>query len=154
MDRMLHRGEYEKITDAVGETRAKNVDFAKKGIFARIMNFNEHFSRSDKWITGGLFGWSMLWFSTFVIGSLWNLVAPWPNEVWKTFWHITGVGIPVFMSLVTAIWFTWGGTRDIFALFRRLREAKVNELDDGTVVGHQNLDEVMLSEKAENPKAG
>ncbi|MDQ8194745.1 hypothetical protein QEH59_09935 [Coraliomargarita sp. SDUM461004] len=66
------------------------------------------FTLGDKWIASGLFAWSMLWFSVFVIGSLWNLVAPWPVEVWKGFWHVTGVGIPVFMALVTAVWFTRG----------------------------------------------
>ncbi len=154
MDRMLHRGDYEKITEAVGGTLAGEQAFVKKGIFARILNFNSHFTLADKWITGGLFGWSMLWFGTFVIGSIWNLIAPWPNEVWKTFWHITGIGIPVFMSLVTAIWFTWGGTRDIFALFRSLKKEQINELDDGTVVGHQNLDEVALEQATKNPKNG
>jgi hypothetical protein len=49
------------------------------------------------------------------------------------------------MSLVTAVWFTWGGTRDIIRLFKRLKSEAVNELDDGTVVGHQNLDEATLT---------
>jgi SSS family solute:Na+ symporter len=46
--------------------------------------------------------------------------------------------------VITAIWFTWGGLRDMRALFRRLREQQVNHLDDGTVVGRQNLDEAAL----------
>ncbi|MDQ8194756.1 hypothetical protein QEH59_09990 [Coraliomargarita sp. SDUM461004] len=145
MDRMLHRGEYTKIIEAVGDRVMPAEELKKKGILARILNFNEHFTLGDKWIASGLFAWSMLWFTVFVIGSLWNLVAPWPIEVWKGFWHVTGIGIPVFMALVTAVWFTWGGLRDIFALFRRLKEEKVNDLDDGTVVGHQNLDEAVVT---------
>jgi hypothetical protein len=38
------------------------------------------------------------------------------------------------------------------ALFRNLREQRVNHLDDGTVVGHQNLDEAVLG--AEDPLRG
>jgi hypothetical protein len=33
------------------------------------------------------------------------------------------------------------------ALFRRLRIAKVNDLDDGTVVNHRNLDELATEMK-------
>jgi solute:Na+ symporter, SSS family len=95
----------------------------------------------------------MLWFGTFVIGSLWNLLAPWPIGVWKVFWHITGVGIPVVMAFVTAIWFTWGGLHDIRNLFTRLRGENVNELDDGTVVGHMNLDEAAAAMEGKTPGA-
>ena len=45
------------------------------------------------------------------------------------------------MALVSAVWFIWGGLRDMRDLFRRLRNQKANPLDDGMVVGHQNLDE-------------
>ncbi|MDP0495901.1 MAG: sodium:proline symporter [Verrucomicrobiota bacterium JB024] len=149
LERMLHRGKYARITDEVGEKRDPQIPFVKRGIFARIMNFNSNFTKSDKLITIGLFVWSMLWFGIFCIGGLWNFIAPWPIEVWKTFWHVAAIGVPVFMALVTAVWFTWGGTRDILALFRRLKLEVVNELDDGTVVGHQNLDEVALAHDGE-----
>ena len=61
--------------------------------------------------------------------------------MWSTFWHISAIGLPIFLAVVTGIWFTWGGVRDIATLVRRLREASVNPLDDGTVIGHANLDE-------------
>lgn len=149
MDRMLHRGKYEKIIEAVGEAKMQGDESQPRGILSRILNFNEHFTRGDKWISWGLLLWSMLWFGTFVTGSLWNLISPWPIGVWKMFWHITGVGIPVVMALVTAVWFTWGGLRDIRNLFRRLKSDLVDERDDGTVVGHQNFDEVGLAAEGE-----
>ena len=46
------------------------------------------------------------------------------------------------MAVVTGIWFTCGGVLDIRNLFRRLGDLKANALDDGRVVGHQNLDEL------------
>jgi SSS family solute:Na+ symporter len=44
--------------------------------------------------------------------------------------------------VVTGIWFTWGGLRDMRRLFSRLRTQRINALDDGTVIGHRNLDEL------------
>lgn len=152
MDRMLHRGKYAKIVESVGDVEMASPNiFKKKSLLGRVLNFNEHFTVGDKMISYGLVGWSLLWFSTFIIGSTWNLISPWSDETWNTFWHITGIGIPVFMALVTAIWFTWGGIRDIYALFARLKVEQVNELDDGTVVGHQNLDEAFITHEKKRP---
>ncbi|WP_309400796.1 sodium:solute symporter family protein [Cerasicoccus maritimus] len=140
MDRMLHRGKYQRWP-ATGRGESENRQNSY-GALAKILNFNEHFTKSDKFITIGLFSWSMLWFSTFIIGSIWNIINPWPMEWWQQFWRIAAVAIPVFVSLVTAIWFTWGGTRDILRLFDRLKGETINELDDGTVIGNRNLDEI------------
>ena len=40
---------------------------------------------------------------------------------------------------------TWGSILDLKKLFARLKIVQRNALDDGTVVGHRNLDEVGLS---------
>ena len=140
LDRLLHRGEFAGIKEEVGEVVEKP---QKKAVplWSRLIGIDENFSFSDKWVAGGLFIWSMLWFGIFLIGTVWNMVAPWPNSMWSSYWHVAGIGVPVFMALVTGVWFTWGGIRDIRALFTRLKEHERNHLDDGTVVGHQNLDE-------------
>jgi SSS family solute:Na+ symporter len=91
----------------------------------------------------------MIWFLVFLVGTAWNLIAPWPLSVWSSFWNVVGIGIPVFIAVVTGIWFTWGGIKDVRDLFRRLRQEKINHLDDGTVVNHQNLDEFNASPSAE-----
>lgn len=113
----------------------------RKLSLGRFIGFDENFTLGDKFIAGALFAWSMSWFLVMVVGTLWNLASPWPAAWWSLFWHIAGVGIPAVMALVTAVWFTWGGLRDMRDLFRRLNAHRVNNLDDGTVVGHQNLDE-------------
>jgi len=146
LDRMLHRGKYTAIQELVGEKVV--LPAGRKVWLGRLIGFDENFTLGDKWISGGVLGWTMLWFAVFVIGSAWNLVAPWPLHVWSTFWHVTCIGIPIFLAAVCAIWFTWGGLRDMGDLFRRLREQKVNHLDDGTVVGHQNLDEASIRPEA------
>ncbi|MFZ4775122.1 MAG: sodium:solute symporter family protein [Terrimicrobiaceae bacterium] len=135
MDRMLHRGKHASPKDSDTPAPGRTLSWV------RFLGVDEHFTRGDKWITGSLFGWSMLWFAIFVVGSIWNHLAPWPEAAWSTYWHVAGIGVPVFIAFVTAIWFTWGGLRDIRRLFEHLRSQKSNHLDDGTVVGHQNLDE-------------
>lgn len=143
MERMLHRGKYAKLTRAVGDHSAGHPNKRRRWP-ERLVGIDENFTRGDKFIAWGLLGWGMTWFSVFIVGTLWNLLSPWPIETWKQFWHIVGIGIPVFMSLVTAIWFTWGGSRDIFRLFSLLKAQQINDLDDGTVVGHHNLDEIAI----------
>ncbi len=101
MDRMLHRGKYAVKTEQAYETVS-----AKRVTWGRLIGFDEHFTLGDKCLAGGLFGWSMLWFGVLVIGSIWNLTAPWPLSVWSHFWFVVGIGIPVFFAFVTAIWFT------------------------------------------------
>jgi SSS family solute:Na+ symporter len=144
MDRMLHRGSYATGSPAGVENR-QEAQPVRRGWIKRLTGVDECFSLGDKWIAGLLFGWSMFWFTVFIAGSIWNLLAPWPESVWAAYWHVVGIGIPIFFALVTAVWFTWGGLRDIRVLFRRLREQKINHLDDGTVINHQNLDEAALA---------
>lgn len=139
MDRMLHRGSYAPREDRPDQEAV--IEPKAKFTWGRIIGFDENFTLGDKWIAGSLFGWGMLWFGVFVVGSVWNLIAPWPLPVWSTFWHIVGIGIPIVVTVVTSLWFTWGGIHDMRALFRRLRQEKINPLDNGMVINHQNLDE-------------
>lgn len=139
MDRMLHRGEYAAIAEAAGEVTKK----LKKQPFSlgKLIGYDSNFTRSDKWIAGVLFGWGVFWFLVVILGSVWNLISPWPTSVWVTYWHIVGIGLPILIAVVTGVWFTWGGIVDMGKLFQRLRNKVTNPLDDGTVVNHHNLDE-------------
>lgn len=136
MERMLHRGTY-----AVESEKAFQTQSRERVTWGRLIGIDEHFTFGDKLLAGGLFGWSMIWFGVFVIGTIWNLIAPWPMSVWSNFWFVVGIGIPVFFAFVTAIWFTWGGIRDMRQFFRRLKAERVNVLDNGMVVNHHNLED-------------
>jgi len=136
MERMLHRGIYAVESEKKFETKSRS-----RVSIGKLIGLDEHFTFGDKILAGGLFGWSMLWLAVFVVGTVWNLIAPWPMSVWSQFWFVVGIGIPVFFSLVTAVWFTWGGIRDMRLFFRRLKEERVDALDNGMVVNHHNLDE-------------
>lgn len=139
LERLLHRGPY-----ALPEEGAVAVQ-KKPSLWARMIGIDDGFTRGDKWISGGLFAWSLLLVGVLVVGTVWNFVAPWPLAVWAGFWQVIGIGVPVVLAVVTAVWFTWGGLRDIRRLFERFAEKRVNHLDDGTVVDHKNLDEVVAA---------
>jgi Na+/proline symporter len=140
MDRMLHRGRYAKPEPEVPGEKKKAA--RPPGIWGRMIGLDDNFSSGDKWIAVGLFALNMVWFVIFAIGTLWNLVKPWPIAWWSAYYHFCVFVYPVFFAVITAIWFTWGGIRGMKRLFTLLKAQKVNELDDGTVVGHQNLDDV------------
>ncbi|MBC2595224.1 sodium:proline symporter [Ruficoccus amylovorans] len=146
LDRMLHRGKYAAVKDKVGD--ADPVPPRRRLNWGRIIGFDGNFTLGDKWIAGGLFGWGIFWAMVCITGSIWNWVAPWPVHVWSSFWHVVGILIPVLMTIVTGIWFTWGGIRDMRRLFVSLRTQTSSEFDDGTVVGHLNLDEAVQEEEA------
>jgi SSS family solute:Na+ symporter len=145
MDRMLHRGAYRVIKDKAETVALPDQPARRVPFWERMIGLDANFTRGDKWIAGGLVGWTGFWAAVMVVGSIWNLVAPWPARVWSNYWMIAGVAVPIFMTLVTGIWFTWGGVKDIRSLFARLKNGTVNDRDDGTVVGGQNRDEVHLA---------
>ena len=144
IDRMLHRGEYAAIKNLVGDTKVAH--YKQKLGLSRFIGFDDNFTLGDKWIAGSVFWWGMLLFIIFVVGSIWNIIRPWPNTLWAEYFHITSITLPVVFAVVTGVWFTWGGLRDMRALFKCLSGHRVNALDDGTVVNNQNLDEAVLKE--------
>ena len=138
LERMLHREKYARIITQVGDQPIKPQ--GKVG-WSKWIGFDGNFTRGDKIIAGSILGWTLFWFIVFVIGSIWNLIWPWPTSAWVSYYHVVGFGLPIFFAVATGIWFTWGGVKDLRDLFRRLTSGKVNSLDDGTVVDHRNLDE-------------
>jgi len=137
MDRLLHRGKY-----AIQEEKKFETKSEKRVIWGKIIGIDENFTRGDKFLAGGLFGWSMLWFGVLVVGSIWNLLAPWPITVWSNFWYVQAIALPILFAFITTIWFTVGGVVDMKRFFKRLKEAKVNVLDNGMVEGHQSLSDI------------
>lgn len=151
MDRMLHRGIYANIKKEVGD--AATVPEKPKLSWAKVIGYDSNFTRSDKWIAISLFAWSMTFSLIAIFGTLWNVfVSRWSIDIWSEYWHVTAVVIPALIAIIITVWFSWGGTLNVIDLFKRLRAAKVNALDNGMVVDHQNLDESVLPD-AESPLA-
>lgn len=140
INQMLHRDELPVGPDG------KPVIPRRPWTFARVVGIDKHFSRGDKWITGSLFVWAVGWFAVMLVGTAWNLlgqrgwivwIKPWSNETWLGFWHVTAIGLPVLITLITGFWFTWGGIHDIRALFRSLKTYRIDDTDNGSVKKHK-----------------
>ncbi|GAT32568.1 solute:Na+ symporter, SSS family [Terrimicrobium sacchariphilum] len=142
MDKMLHRGIYAVESEQQFKTHSE-----KRVTWGKLIGLDNNFTRGDKVLACGLFGWSMLWFGVFIIGTAWNLIAPWPVAVWSSFWYVVSIGIPIFFAFVTAIWFSWGGIRDMRLFFKRLKEESIDVADNGMVVDHHNLADRGIDQK-------
>jgi len=139
MDRMLHRGQYaiEKLDTPDEPTRVHH-----RFSWKRLIGFDEHYTRGDKVIAGGIFFYTLFWQIVAVVILVWNLaVWRWPDRWWFNYTFFANIYIPFALGLLTTIWFTWGATRDMIHLFRSLRTVARNDADDGTVRNHHNLGE-------------
>ena len=143
MDRMLHRGKYALNPKA----QAALPPVLKGWTFKKFMGIDHQYSKGDKVMSYSLFSWKMFWLAVGAIITLWNLVDRWPLSWWSNYWRIHSIYIPFVLAIPTTIWFLWGGIRDMQLLFKDLRSAHREAHDDGTVVGHRNLDEVEAEEK-------
>ena len=131
MDRLLHRGEYAVSTDVDAASRQH---VAKpRNWLCRAIGIDEHYTRTDRWITLGIASWSMFWFAVFGIGSVGYLIHPWSNASWGDYWFVTAICLPLVIAVATTVWFTIGCWRDMRLFFRRLREERIDSSDDGSV---------------------
>jgi SSS family solute:Na+ symporter len=127
MDKLLHRGVYAVDADGIPLPKIE----ASAAGWRRLIGVDEHFSRTDRWQSYAIFGWSMFWLFLFIGGTCWNLVSPWPNSWWWNYVLVANIALPLLIGLVTGIWFSIGGIRDLFRLLRRLKEKHADPGDDG-----------------------
>ncbi|MGE4490531.1 MAG: sodium:solute symporter [Kiritimatiellales bacterium] len=125
MDKLLHRGEYA----IEGERITRNL---KRSLIERILGITDEFSRSDKVVYYGMTLWTVFWSLVFIIGTAYNLSHTVSPEAWRKWWKIH-LGILLSISVISTVWFTWGGIRDMFRLYRDLRVKNRDESDDGWV---------------------
>lgn len=139
MDRLLHRGAYARPED-----RPRGELAVRRNWLDRYLGIDEEFTRGDRALSYAVFAWSMLTFAVWLAATLINLfpATRWDGAGWAAYFRVMGIWVPLAVGAVTSVWFTWGGIRDLRALFRRLAEMKRNELDDGRVVNGQNADDL------------
>ena len=140
---MLHRGEYAIEEDSVA------IEQTSESIWYKISGMDKEFSRGDRRITTLIVCWSFMWFFAFLIGCAYNLIVKDVNiELWKMFWYIQTLGL-FAAGIIIVIWLSIGGFKDVKEMFRILGSKKRNDLDDGTVKEHRNLDEI--TDESEKP---
>lgn len=147
LDRMLHRGKYKREGKVIRH-RPRTV---KEGLLA-IIGINEEYTKGDKILAWSVFiysfGWTFL--VCFVAVAVWNTVKPWPDAWWSHWFFIQNFVIAGIIAVVSTVWFTIGGTRDLRRLFKSLKAKEVDILDDGRVVGHISTSDVALVEEVEH----
>lgn len=129
LDRMLHRGIYSN-----GETLpAAKLTF--KSIISKIIGIDNNYTRGDKVIAWSVFCYSFVYsfLLAFVGVIVWNIFSKWPLEWWSWYFFIVNLLIPGIVAVISTVWFTWGGTRDLLRMFRDLKAKEDNPLDDGRV---------------------
>jgi solute:Na+ symporter, SSS family len=142
LDRMLHRGKY-----SLTEEHAK-VKPASKFSLKAMFGYSSEFTKGDKFIYGMVIGKFILFLSLFLIMTFAGLFLNLSDRAWATY-HRYFTTFMVSLAGIFAIWITIGGFRDLIYMLKEISTAKRNAADDGTVVGHRNLDEVLPNESTE-----
>ena len=124
MDQMLHRGAYARADDRIPRPPRT---------LKALLGLDAAFTRGDRWLAGFVTVWSVFFFGVWLVVTLWNVVAPWPPRWWATYFWINGICFGLLVGAITTVWFTWGGTRDLFRLFRDLETLQRDPDDDGRV---------------------
>lgn len=139
LDRMLHRGKY-----ALEAQDQPVEDFQEPSTFkARLkamLNTKEGFTMRDKVTYGVAIGYHSIMFGVFIFMTIFALIVNLSDQTWADFQRYF-LAAQLLTSFVVATWLTCGGFRDLRNMFIRLRKIVRNDLDDGTVVDHHNLDE-------------
>ena len=147
MERMLHRGKYRRA----GEEEVLHEPFSWRTAHRVFLGINSEYSRGDRVLAWSVFLYSMLWgFGSFVVLTVWNTIAPWPDSWWADWFKIYNLIVPGIIAAVSTVWFSIGGTWDLRRLFKRLAEKEDNLLDDGRVIGHVSADDVARVEEVED----
>ncbi len=136
LDRMLHRGKY----NVEGEHRAPT-SWSIRHVFSRIIGITPEYSRGDKIIAWSVFLYTLVYAfcGAFVFVAIYNMISPWPIEWWSQYFFVVSLVIPSIVAAISTVWFTVGGTIDLFRMFRDLQNRVDNPLDDGRVEGQMSI---------------
>ena len=151
MDRMLHRGIYAEDQ----ATQLKKEPFSFRNlIFRKMVGIDSNYTTGDKILAWSVFVSSFgIFFLSFFVGVvIWDLLDPWTANNWSTFFFVKSILYAGCVGIVTTIWFSICGTRDLFRLFKDLEAKEADALDDGRVIGNvsaADLAKVAAAEKKE-----
>jgi len=125
LDKLLHRGQY--VIEEETKIINKNPERGWK-----ILGMGKEFTRFDKFIYIVNYVWTFGWTIVFIIGTIFNLSHEVSDDSWMRFWRIYLL-IHISLAVVSIIWFTIGGLKDMKDMIIRLRTAKRDDSDDGFI---------------------
>ena len=146
MERMLHRGIY--ADDQATQLKKEPFSF-RNLVFRKMVGIDSNYTTGDKILAWSVFVSSFgIFFLSFFVGVvIWDLLDPWTANNWSTFFFVKSILYAGCVGIVTTIWFSICGTRDLFRLFKDLAAKEANALDDGRVIG--NISAADLAKVAE-----
>ena len=130
MDKLLNRGEFA----IKGE---KTIVNENEQIGWKIFLMGDEFTKGDKFLYILNYIWTGVWTLVFIIGTIYNLSNNVSNQTWMLYWRYY-IYVHVMMSLITMVWFSIGGFRDLKVMMKRLRNDVRDHGDDGWVSKKNN----------------
>ena len=126
LDKLLHRGKYaiegeRQIIDAQPTKRLK------------MLGMGKEFTRGDKIILIVTYSWILGWVIIFIAGTIYSLTIGLSDDGWMKFWYVY-LGINLIAIIITTIWFSIGGIKDMNAMFKKLKTMERDDKDDGFVI--------------------
>jgi Na+/proline symporter len=146
IDRMLHRGEYQREG-----MKLEKEKLTLKTALLKPLGITQEYTTGDKIIAWSVFIYSfgVMFLGCFVVVAVWNIIRPWSNEGWANWFFLQNFVLAGVIGLISTVWFSVGTTVDLRRLFKRLKAKETSILDDGRVVGHVSADDVALVERVE-----
>ena len=149
MERMLHRGKYQREGEKIIEEKYTLFGFLR----TKLIGIDSQFTFWDKVISYSVFIYHFVWFFliTFIGILLWNWISPWPLEWWANFYFLQKIVLGgLIYGAVSTVWFGYGGTRDLIRMFKDLAAREANILDDGRVIDGISADDVAMVEQIDH----
>ena len=149
LDRLLHRGIY----DVEGHNKPKT-PWNLRTVWGKLVGITNEYTRGDKIIAWSVVGYAIVYkFGLcFLAVLIWNLISPWPEEWWSTYFFVTSLCVTGAIGVVSTVWFLIGGIIDTKKLFRDLAARIDNPLDNGQVEGHVSLADKAIFEAKTHQK--
>ncbi len=132
-DKLFHRGKYslEEKTDEPPVPPAW---------WHKLLGITSEFSKRDKFVYLAVLINALVTILVFAVVTTMNLFIDFSESFWFKVWAVYIWNVLITGMIVT-VWFLIGGSMDLKDLFKKLSMKKRDDLDDGMVVGGQNLDE-------------
>ena len=128
LDKLLHRGKYA----IEGERQIIDAQ-PTKGL--KMLGMGKEFTRGDKIILIVTYSWILGWVIIFIAGTIYSFTFGLSDDRWMKFWYVY-LGINLTAMIITTIWFSIGGIKDMKAMFKKLTTMERDDKDDGFVIRH------------------
>ena len=133
LNKMLHRGEYVVAAD---HAATAGRDLRHRWNWRTALGITDDFTKGDKFIYGFTIVKSLGLFSLWVIMTIAAMTVGVSTDGWATYHYYVNAMFFIALTFVVMVWLSIGGLRDVFRLYRDLREARRDFSDDGTVRDH------------------